>query len=66
MANNNTNGKIKITLVKSTIACLDKQKKTVEALGLKKIGSSKVFEDSPCLQGQIAKVAHLVKAESAE
>ncbi|MFR6641282.1 MAG: uL30 family ribosomal protein [Christensenellales bacterium] len=30
------NNMIKITLVKSTIACLDKQKKTVQALGLKR------------------------------
>lgn len=66
MANNNTNGKIKITLVKSTIACLDKQKKTVEALGLKKIGSSVVREDNEAVRGMVFVVKHLVKVEPVE
>ncbi len=55
--------KLKITLVKSTIACLDKQKKTVEALGLKKIRSSVIHEDSPALQGMLFVVKHLVSVE---
>ena len=37
---------VKVTLVRSTIACLPKQKATVEALGLKKINQSKVFTKS--------------------
>ena len=55
--------KIKVTLVKSTIGCLKNQKATVEALGLKKIGSSNQLEDSATLRGMIAKVSHLVKVE---
>lgn len=54
---------LKITLVKSTIGCLKKQKATVEALGLNKIGSSKIHNDNPCLQGQIKVVSHLISVE---
>lgn len=54
---------VKVTLVKSTIGCLDKQQATVAALGLKKIGSSKVFKVSPALNGMLFKVKHLVKVE---
>ncbi len=56
---------LKVTLVKSTIACLPKQKAVVAALGLKKINQSKVFTDSDALQGQLALVSHLVKVEKA-
>ena len=55
--------KIKITLVKSTIGALQYHKDTVAALGLKKIGQSVVKEDNASVQGMIACVAHLVKAE---
>ena len=55
---------VKVTLVKSTIGEVESVKATVAALGLRKIRSEKVFEDSPALQGQIKKVAHLVKVES--
>ena len=54
---------IKITLVKSTIGCLEKQKKNVEALGLKKIGSSKIHNDTPVIRGMINVVSHMVKVE---
>ena len=57
-------GKVKVTLVKSTIGEIESVKATVAALGLKKIRSVKTFEDSPCLQGQLKKVAHLVKIEN--
>ncbi|HBF86772.1 MAG TPA: 50S ribosomal protein L30 [Clostridiales bacterium] len=57
--------KLKVTLVKSTIACIPKQKAVVAALGLKKINQSKVFTDSAALQGQLALVSHLVKVEKA-
>lgn len=56
--------KIKVTLIKSTIGCLKDQKATVESLGLKKIRQSKVFDDSPALQGKLFKVKHLVKVEN--
>lgn len=54
---------VKVTLLKSTIGSLDKHIKTVEALGLKKIGSSKVFNDNPALRGMLFTVRHLIKVE---
>ena len=55
--------KLKITLVKSPIACQPKQKKTVEALGLRKLHHSVELEDSPATRGAVNKVSHLVKVE---
>jgi len=57
--------KVKITLVKSTIGGLQKQKATVEALGLRKIGSSNVLNDTEVLRGMLRVVSHLVKVEEA-
>ena len=56
-------GKLKITLVKSPIACQPKQRKTVEALGLRKLHHSVELEDSPATRGAINKVSHLLKVE---
>ena len=56
--------KIRVTLVKSTIGQVASVKGTVAALGLKKIRSSKELDDTPVIQGMIAKVKHLVKVES--
>ena len=55
---------IKVTLIRSTIGEVASVKSTIAALGLKKIRSEKTFEDSPALQGQLRKVAHLVKVET--
>ncbi|HOO22944.1 MAG TPA: 50S ribosomal protein L30 [Clostridia bacterium] len=54
---------IKITLVKSKFGRIKNQTATIEALGLKKIGTSVVKEDSPAIRGMIDKVSHLVKVE---
>ena len=56
--------KIKVTLVKSTIAVLPQHKKIVEALGLKKINSFNEFEATPAVLGMIDKVKYLVKVEN--
>ncbi len=56
-------GKLKITLVKSPIACQPKQRKTVEALGLRKLNHSVELEDSPATRGAVNKVSHLLKVE---
>ncbi len=58
--------KIKVTLVKSTIGSIEKQKANVAALGLKKIGSSKIHEDNAVIRGMINVVDHLVKVESVD
>ena len=57
--------KIKVTLVKSTIGCKKDQIATVEALGLKKIRSEVVHNDTPQILGMVNKVSHLVKVEEA-
>jgi large subunit ribosomal protein L30 len=56
-------GNLKITLVRSTIKSKKDQKATVEALGLKKIGSSVTQKDNPQIRGMIKKVEHLVEVE---
>ncbi|HCT64924.1 MAG TPA: 50S ribosomal protein L30 [Lachnospiraceae bacterium] len=54
---------IKITLVKSTIGAIPKHKKTVQALGLKKINSSTIQQDNVAIRGMVNQVSHLVKVE---
>lgn len=55
--------KLKVTLVKSPIASLQKHIDTVKALGLHRIGQSVIKEDNPCIRGQIFCVKHMVKVE---
>ena len=55
--------KIKITLVKSPIDRPERQKLTVQALGLNKTNSTKEVEATPQILGMIRKVTHLVKVE---
>ncbi|NLX69668.1 MAG: 50S ribosomal protein L30 [Clostridiales bacterium] len=58
--------KLKVTQVRSTIGCKDDQIATVKALGLRKIGSEKIHEDTPTIRGMIKKVEHLVSVEEIE
>ena len=55
--------KLRITLVKSPIAATPKQRKTVEALGLKKLHHTVELADSSATRGAINKVSHLLKVE---
>lgn len=55
--------KLKITQVKSKIGKPARQKRTLEALGLKKIRHSRIVEVSPQVEGMINKVKHLIKIE---
>lgn len=55
--------KLKITLVKSVNGVKEKQRATVKALGLKKIGSSVEQADNPQIRGMVNVVSHLVKVE---
>jgi large subunit ribosomal protein L30 len=54
---------LKITQVKSVIGTPEDQKRTVRALGLKRIGHSVEQADSPTVRGMVFKVKHLVKVE---
>lgn len=57
--------KIKITQVRSTIRKIENQKRTIEALGLGRIGRTVEHTDTPQIRGMIEKVHHLVKVEEA-
>ncbi|WP_067729250.1 50S ribosomal protein L30 [Oceanobacillus damuensis] len=52
--------KLEITLTRSVIGGTAVQKKTVEALGLKKIRQSVVREDTPAVRGMVNRVSHLL------
>ena len=55
--------KLKITLVRSTIGAVPKNKATVESMGLRKIGQSVILPDNEATKGQIRKVGYLLKVE---
>lgn len=55
--------KIKITQVRSGIDRPERQKRTLIALGLRKVLASVEVEATPQIQGMVNKVAHLVKVE---
>ena len=56
---------IQVTLVKSSIGYSVRQKRTVQALGLRKIGQMVELQDTPVIRGMINKVSHLVDVQSA-
>ena len=59
-------GKVKITLVRSTINRIERHKRTVRALGLKKMHRPIVHEETPQIRGMINQVKYLLKEEAAE
>ena len=56
---------LKVTLVKSTIGAIPKHKRTVEALGLKKLHQTVELPDNAATKGMVQQVRHLVKVEEA-
>ncbi|HNX03091.1 MAG TPA: 50S ribosomal protein L30 [Candidatus Cloacimonas sp.] len=55
--------KIKVTQIRSTINRIEDHKKVIKALGLGKIGHSRIHNDSPSIRGMIDKVSYLLKVE---
>ena len=55
---------VKITLVRSLIACKPNQKKTARCLGLRKIGDSITLKNDDATKGIINVISHLVKVET--
>lgn len=53
--------KLSITLVKSGIGYTERTKKTLKALGFRRLNETVVHKDSNSLRGMLAKVSHLVK-----
>jgi large subunit ribosomal protein L30 len=55
---------IKIKQVRSRINCPAVQKRTLDALGLKKLNRVVEHDDNPAIRGMIEKVKHLVQIEN--
>lgn len=58
--------KVKITLVKSTIAIQPKHKECIKGLGLRRINHTVTLQDDPCIRGMINKVSYLLLVEEAK
>jgi large subunit ribosomal protein L30 len=65
MAAKGSGKKIKITLVRSPIGATERHKRTVRALGLRKMNQSVVAEDNAAVRGMVNSVTHLLKVEEA-
>ena len=57
---------LKVTQMKSVIGSIENHKRTVRALGLKRIRDQKVHADTPQIRGMIHKVRHLVRVEEVD
>ena len=58
--------KLKVKLVKSTIGAIPKHRKTIEALGLRKLNSVVTHDDNVAIRGMLNHVRHLVEVEELE
>lgn len=56
---------LKVTLVKSPIGAVPKQRATVESMGFRKLNKTIVLPDNAATRGQIQQIRHLVKVEEA-
>ena len=54
---------LKVTLIRSQIGIKPKQRGTLRALGLGKIGSTNTLPDRPEIRGMISRVPHLITVE---
>jgi large subunit ribosomal protein L30 len=54
---------VKVTLVRSLIGTKESHRATVRGLGLRRLNSSSVLEDTPAVRGMINKVSYLVRCE---
>jgi large subunit ribosomal protein L30 len=57
---------LKVTQVRSVVGSKQGHKRTVRALGLKRIRDFRVHEDTPQIRGMVRKVQHLVRAEEVD
>ena len=58
--------KLQVTQVRSAIGTKPKQRGTLRALGLRRIGASKTHDDKPEIRGMLAKVPHLVVVQEGD
>jgi large subunit ribosomal protein L30 len=59
-------GDLKVTQFKSAIGSKPKQRGTLRALGLGRIGKTNTLPDRPEIRGMLAKVPHLVRVEASD
>ncbi|MBX3616433.1 50S ribosomal protein L30 [Nitrosomonas sp.] len=59
----NDNKTVKITLVRSLIGTKKSHRETIRGLGLKKINSYSILNDTPAIRGMIRKVCYLLRCE---
>ncbi|MFP4391576.1 MAG: 50S ribosomal protein L30 [Desulfohalobiaceae bacterium] len=52
---------MKIKLIRSTIGASPKQKRNLQALGLKRMNQVKEVPDNPCVRGQVRRVNHMLE-----
>ncbi len=57
---------LRITWVKSSIGYSKRQKGTIRALGLRRLGNSVERQDTSVIRGMINKVSHLVEVQEVE
>jgi large subunit ribosomal protein L30 len=55
---------LKVTLVKSPVACKQAHRQTVRGLGLRRLHQTVELEDSPAVRGMIRQVSYLVRLEA--
>ncbi|MEN6478847.1 MAG: 50S ribosomal protein L30 [Anaerolineales bacterium] len=58
--------KLQITYVKSAIGYGERQKRTLKALGLHRLGDAVEHDPTPAIRGMIQKVSHLVQVQEVE
>jgi len=58
--------KLKVTQVRSVIGSKENHKRTVRALGLKRIRDSRVHQGTPQIRGMVHKVRHLIRVEEVD
>lgn len=56
-------GRLRVTQIRSTIDCIEPQKRTMRALGIRRMHQTVEHDDNAAIRGMIEKVYHLVQVE---
>ncbi|MDR2733874.1 MAG: 50S ribosomal protein L30 [Spirochaetota bacterium] len=64
-AEQQTQKKIEVRLVRSMIGSTETQINTLRSLGLRRVGASRVHTLNPQIEGMLVKVAHLISVQDA-
>lgn len=58
--------RLKVTLKNSQIGTTPNQRENLKGLGLRRVGHSRVLENTPAVRGMVKKVLHLIEVEEVE